>query len=526
MKVVSADQMRQLEMEAGKLGLPSSILMEKAGLAVARQVRAHLQGVIGKRLLVLVGPGNNGGDGLVAARHLRDWGAQVQLYLVGARPEADPNLKLVLERGLPILEARGEEGLLALGRALARTEGVVDAVLGTGRARPLEGLFKAVLERVAEAKGQRPGLPIFALDLPSGLDADGLASDPAALAAAVTITLAYPKRGLFAFPGAEKVGKLVTVDIGIPPDLAQDVPLEVLTPSWARRALPPRPLDANKGSFGRVLAVVGSVNYIGAAFLACAGAIRVGAGLVTLATSASLHPILAAKLTEVTHLPLPEAASGIIAAEGMQVVLQGLGGYDVLLIGCGLGQHPATREFATQVLFSLPPEVRAAVDADGLNALASVPQWWQRLAAPCVLTPHPGEMARLRGLTVAEVQRSRLEVAQEAAALWGQVVVLKGAYSVIAAPEGQVRLSPWANPGLASAGTGDVLAGAIAGFMAQGLPSFTAACLGVYVHGAAAELVREELGDAGMAAADLLPALPWSIQGVKKAPARGTAQVQ
>ncbi|MFH1002715.1 MAG: NAD(P)H-hydrate dehydratase, partial [Chloroflexota bacterium] len=295
---------------------------------------------------------------------------------------------------------------------------------------------------------------------------------------------------------------------------ADAVTTELITAGWARAALPARPPDANKGTFGRVLVVAGSINYIGAAYLACSGALRVGAGLVTLATASSLQPVLAARLAEATYLPLAEAAPGVIAPQAAETIKEQLDRYDVLLLGCGLGQGPETLEFISGVLFG--KELPAAVlDADALNSLAILPDWWQRLADDAILTPHPGEMARLCGVPVAEVQADRVGIALRAAGEWHMTVVLKGAYTVIAAPDGRCRISLVANPGLASAGTGDVLAGAIAGLAAQGLSRFDAACLGVYLHGQAGEMVRDELGDAGMLASDLLPALPVVIKKLK-----------
>lgn len=512
MKVVSAQQMRDMERRCAESGLPSSVLMDNAGLAFAREVRRWRGSIVGSPVLVLVGPGNNGGDGLVAARHLHDWGASVHLYLYGQRTDADPNYRLARERGIAMAEAADDDGFTVLRSLLASAEVVVDALLGTGRLRPIEGVLKGMLDEVRIAKERCPHLGILALDLPTGLDADSGAADPSCIAADLTVTLGYPKLGLFAFPGAARVGKLAVADIGIPPHLGEGIAVEMLTPHWARAVLPRRPLNAHKGTFGRVLAVVGSINYTGAAYLACAGAARVGAGLVTLATARSLLPILAAKLTEVTYLPLPESEGGVIAAEAAPVIREQLDG-SVLLLGCGLGQRPSTVELVQRLLTAASPRAWV-VDADGLNILAQTPEWWRTWEGEAILTPHPGEMARLTGLPMEEIQGKRLEVAQQAAAWWGKVVVLKGAHTIIAAPQGRARISPVANPGLASAGTGDVLAGAIAGLLAQGLSSFDAAAAGVYLHAAAAEMVRTNLGDAGMLASDLLPALPLVIKGL------------
>ncbi len=517
MKILTTEQMRQVEQECAKIDLPSSVLMENAGKAVAEEVRQILGDINKQRILILIGPGNNGGDGLVAARHLHDWGARVSLYLLSQRPPDDPNLMLVQERGIPCIEATQVENLDRLDESLSSANAVIDALFGTGKSRPLRGVFLQALDRVSRAKKKYPGLHLIALDLPSGLNADTGAVDPACLYVDNTITLGFPKPGLFNSPGAERAGKITVVDIGMPAYLAERVTTELITNEWAKSVLPQRPPQANKGSFGRVLVVAGSINYIGAAYLACSGAMRIGAGLVTLATATSLQPILASKLTEVTYLPLPESHRGIISLHAARLVHQELSHYDVLLLGCGLGQSQSAIRFIESTLFRVKPMLPSLVlDADALNTLAKIPNWWQQLTDDAILTPHPGEMARLVGVSVYEVQSDRAGIAKKVAQDWHKTIVLKGAYTVIATPDGRTKISPIANPGLASAGTGDVLTGAIAGLLAQGLSLFDAAALGVYLHGEAGEIVKFRLGDAGMIATDLLPVLPVVIKQLKE----------
>ena len=517
MKILTANQMRQVEQECGKIGLPTDVLMENAGRAVAEAVKKIVGDIARQNILVLVGPGNNGGDGLVAGRWLHDWGARVNLSLLGPRPAEDRNFALVQERGISWLDASQDNNFSRLDDWLSSATAILDAIFGTGKSRPLGGVFASVLNKVSEVKAHRPELRIIALDLPSGLDADSGSVDPACLLADDTVTLGFPKPGLFNFPGAERAGRITVVDIGIPAHLAKEGVSEVITDDWARSVLPPRPLTANKGNFGKVLVVAGSINYIGAAYLACNGAMRVGAGLVTLATATSLQPILATKLTEVTYLPLPESSPGIIAPEAARLVKRALGEYSVLLVGCGLGQSKSAVRLVKSVLFHLKTaRPSLIVDADGLNTLAKVRHWWRRLTRDAILTPHPGEMARLTGMSIAEIQSDILGTAKKAAQEWHKTVVLKGAYTVIAAPDGRSMVRSFANAGLASAGTGDVLAGVIAGLVAQGVPLFEAAAGGVYLHGKAGEMVRDQLGDAGMVASDLLPALPPVIKQLKE----------
>jgi len=510
--------MRQLEESCAQTGLTTDVLMENAGKAVAEEVRRILGDISQQQILLLIGPGNNGGDGLVAARHLHDWGAKVITYLYGQRPARDPKLKAIRERRITRVEAPKDEDLDKLGGFLTSAGAVIDALFGTGTAHPFGGLLMMVLDKVRRARKKRPGLRIIALDLPSGLNADTGAVDPGCLYADNTITLAFPKPGLFKFPGAERVGEITVADIGMPADLAEKAASEYIPSEWVKSVLPERPPQANKGSFGRVLVVAGSINYIGAAYLACSGALRVGAGLVTLATATRLQSILASKLTEVTYLPLPESRPGLLSPEAARLIFRQFDRYNVLLLGCGLGQSEPVIRVIRSILLgkSKPPLPSLVLDADALNTLANTPGWWNLLTTDAILTPHPGEMARLTGMTAEEVQSDRLGIAKKMAVEWHKTIVLKGAYTVIAAPDGQTRISHIANPGLASAGTGDVLTGAIAGLVAQGLSLFDAAACGVYLHGMAGEMVKARLGDAGMIATDLLPELPQVIKQLKE----------
>ena len=516
MKIVTSEQMRLLEERSEAAGVSTDALMENAGLAVAESLRRHLGSVPGRRIVLLVGKGNNGGDGLVTARHLRSWGGLVQVWLVGSRPKGEPRLAEARAQGLPINEA-DDGGLHRLRESLDEADAVVDAVLGTGASRPLEGTLGRALAEAAAAKARRPAMVVLALDLPTGLDADTGAVDPACLAADITVTLGRPKAGLYRFPGAEYTGRVDIAEIALPDGLDAEVPLELITREWARSHLPKRPLASHKGTFGRTMIVAGSRHYVGAAILAANAAGRVGAGLVTLAVPESLQAAVAAGAVEATHLPLPEASPGEPSPQAAADVLGSLSGYSSLLLGSGIGRSAGAESLVQGILLSgasLPPVV---VDADGLNLLPQLkgPEWWRHVDAPAVLTPHPGEMARLAGVTTKEVGEDRVAMATGSAAKWNKVVALKGAFTVVALPDGRAMLSPFSNPGLASAGTGDVLAGAVAGLLSQGPSLEVAAALGVYLHGQAGEIVRDELGEAGMLAGDLLGALPTAIEHVK-----------
>ena len=515
LKILTANQTRQVDQDCANIGLPSDKLMENAGAAVADEVRKILGTVSDKVILILIGPGNNGGDGLVAARHLQEWGAKVTLFLFSERPPDDQNLKLAQEHGTACIDATKETSLDKLTELLSSTSAIIDAVFGIGRIRPFHGIMKKALDMMNQAK--RPGLRIIAVDLPSGMNADTGAVDPSCLYADNTITLAFPKIGLFKSPGAERTGRITVADIGIPTYLAEQATDELITTDWIRSILPRRPINANKGTFGKVLVIAGSNNYIGAAYLACSSTMRIGTGLVTLATAARIQSILATKLTEATYLPLPESHPGIISPGAAKLIHKNLNGYNAILLGCGLGQSQPVIKLIEDLLLKVREAPSPLIlDADALNILAIVPNWWQRLNGDAILTPHPGEMSRLAGITVDEVQSDRIGITKEMARKMNKTIVLKGACTVIATPDGRTAISPIANPGLSSAGTGDVLSGIIAGLVAQGLSFFDASAAGVFLHGEAGEMVRARLGDTGMIASDLLPVLPLVIKQLKE----------
>jgi len=515
-KVVTVDQMKAIEQRSADAGVSWQELMENAGLATALEVKRYVKDVVGLSILVLIGPGNNGGDGLVIARQLHDWGAQVHVYLCTNRSDDDPNLALIQKCNISTTEAGSDKDLSVLDDVLLYADVVIDSLLGTGRSRPIDSALKDVLDKVCTAATEDSDIVLVAVDLPSGLDADSGACDPACLHVDLTVTLGYPKAGFFAFPAWDHLGELIVVDIGLVEELADDITTEIITPWWVGDSLPNRPADANKGTFGKLMVIAGSINYVGAAYLACQSAMRVGTGLVTLATPKTLQPMLAAKLVEATYVPLPESEAGIINPDASDVIKQQIAGYDALLVGCGMGQHDSVKEFVKGLLLSSKIKIPVIVDADGLNILAQIPNWWQKLNGDVVITPHPGEMARLIGIKVEDVQKDRIEFARKYATQWNVMIVLKGAHTVVVAPDGEVKLSTVANPGLASAGTGDVLAGCIAGLAAQGLNPFAAAVCGVYLHADAGEAVAEQLGDTGMIASDLLSVLPLVIRDAKE----------
>ncbi len=508
MHIVTVAEMRELEARAEReYGLTSHILMENAGKSAADILAQYIRQqrpLEGLNVLFLIGPGNNGGDGLVVARYLEQWGANVSLY---RWKEQD---LIVHGHEIPVWEMEA-----TLSAAILSAEYIIDAVLGTGRSRPLPDDLRTLLGRVRQQRESRDSLRIVAIDLPTGLNADTGEVDHGTIPADLTITLACPKQGFFFFPGRAYIGELFVGDIGLPPEMEQHLQTEMLTGALVDTFLPQRPLDSNKGTFGKVMLLSGSLPYPGSAFLAGSAAGRIGAGLVTLAITEQMLHIYASSLHEATYVILPEEQAGSI--ERVNTLLKHLEGYRALLIGPGLGQSPYIREVILQVLEHLRglPEgqrPQLVVDADGLNNLSALEHWWLLLPAGTVITPHPGEMGRLcNGLKVSGGKIDRLELARNKAREWQVTLVLKGACTIITEPGGRTRINWLANPALATAGTGDVLAGMVAGLLAQKVPPFDAASAAVYLHTAAAELVSADLGHMGLMAADLLPQIPRAI---------------
>ena len=522
MKIVTIDQMRELEARAEReLGMSSRVLMEHAGRSAADLFHRWAGDVQDRNVVLLIGPGNNGGDGLVVARHLKAWGARITLYLW---KEGQIVLGGVGGLTMPV-----RDDLKHLRIALASADFALDAILGTGRSRPLDPTMRAVLAMVREERERRSSLRVVAIDLPTGVNADTGEADEGAIPADLTITLANPKVGLFFFPGAALVGDLKVGSIGLPKVMDAAIHLEILTDELVRALLPARPLDSNKGTFGKVMVLAGSPPYPGSAYLAATAAGRVGAGLITLAVGPEMLPIYSVKLSEATFVLLPDERTP--SEERAKALLHALDGYHVLVMGPGLGRSETTRAFLLKVLDGLRamPDAerpRLLVDADGLNNLSTFERWWELLPKESILTPHPGEMRRLcGGQEVSSGGPDRLAIAQSRAREWGQIVVLKGACTIIAAPDGRARINWRGNPALASAGTGDVLAGTIGGLLAQGMVPYDAASAGVFLHSRAGALVCGTLGDAGLLAGDLLPLLPVArkriVSSSTKAPESG-----
>ena len=518
MKIVTAKQMREIENRFFATGTSSEELMELAGKAVARCAFNHLQNLTQSSVGVLVGPGKNGGDSLIAAKYLYQWGAEVNVFICGKRSRKDDKIVSLSQKPIGIYDTNIDVGAEKLQELLPETDVIVDGVFGLGFNRPMDDTISASVSAVNNERNRRHNLTVISVDVPSGLNSDTGSIDPNCIYADVTCVLGRPKLGFYRFPGANYVGEVEINEIGIPNEFDGSEMPELMTHSWAERVLPPRPLDAHKGEFGKILIIGGSKNYVGAPSLAAMGALRVGVGMVTVAVPEGIFNSVAVNNLEPTYISLPEITPGVLSPEVCNTLIEEIPKYNAVLIGCGLGLEIQTQKMLESVLYdieNLPPVV---VDADGLNLLSrSVGgEWSERFRSPAIVTPHPGEMRRLWGKEDVMSNEDRLIQSSVAARLWNKTVVLKGPFTVTASVEGHTMVSPFANPSLATAGTGDVLGGVIAGFLAQGLSFMDAGSLGVYVHGLAGSRLRDELGDTGILAGDLLPILPKVIKEIKE----------
>ena len=508
-KLVSVAEMQSIEREANEKGLSYRDMMENAGTNLAFFVHETFGEHSPRTAFALIGSGNNGGDALVALSKLNKLGWKTSAYIVKTRPEGDDQLQRYLQTGGKVFFIEQDTDQSILGSLLAHPSVLIDGILGTGVRFPLSSETEQVMGFVKQLIAGSEDVPcVIAVDCPSGVDCDTGAVASNVIPADVTFTMAAIKRGLFAFPAAELVGKIQVGGIGEIKGLEtwQSVKRGVLTDREISQVLPVRSKNAHKGTFGTALVIAGAANYPGAVLLAGTAAYRIGAGLVKIAIPEYIYPAVVGHLKEATWVRLPHT-SGWINEDADQVVFPALSGVNALLVGPGLGLEKTTYEFMRKLVdFNLPATV---IDADGLKLLASIPDWDLLLGERVVLTPHPGEMAILTGISIEEIQTNRLEVAETYAHQWGKVVVLKGAYTVIANPEGSSVLIPFATPALARAGTGDVLAGLIVGLLAQGIPLFEAAYAGAYIHARAGLMIKDKYGNSSsVLAGDLLDVIP------------------
>lgn len=556
-KIVSVDSMRQIEAAADAGGLTYAELMQHAGRAVATRILKALAEhapTEQARVTFLIGPGNNGGDGLVAAKLVAEESdALVRCYLLKPRKDDDPNYVAARDAGLFIANAEDDQRFRVLFNMIASAHVIVDALFGIGVRLPLEGTAQKMLRQIhaaldtpaeddlttalvtpaASTEVLDPLRPyILAVDVPSGLDADSGELDELALHADETVTFIAAKPGLFLFPGAAAAGTVTVAPIGVAADtegLKQET-RALMTAADARERLPVRAPGSHKGTFGKTLIVSGSINYTGAPALCAEAAYRIGAGLVTVGAPGPVVSTLAGHLREATWILLPHDM-GVTSSGAAAVLRREVDRFDALLIGPGLGRESTTREMLEALLAGpsqkeqkrrglgfAPAQANESsadseeanrlpalvIDADGLFLLSKIDSWWTLLPDSTILTPHPGEMGQLTGLSVQEVEADRWGLATQKAAEWQAVVVLKGAHTVVAAPDGRVTVLPFKTAALSTAGTGDVLAGMIAGLRSQGLDAYDAAVTAGYIHGLAGQIAEDEMGTRAPVAGDIV----------------------
>jgi ADP-dependent NAD(P)H-hydrate dehydratase / NAD(P)H-hydrate epimerase len=506
-KLVTAEQMRTIEQSCVDRGITLDRLMQNAGTALAakaEQMAGH------GTILLLVGPGNNGGDGLVAAALLAARGRHVSVYTF-KRPDASPFDGYVVRA-----EDDPDRSVL---RLLAGTSALlVDALLGIGQSRTVEGELATIVSCANTTRGS--STRALAVDIPTGVEADGGKVLGQAFLADGTLCMGFVKLGCVLYPGSAYAGSLYLTDAGIPEELGDTVPQSLTDSQTAATLMPERGYEANKGSSGRVLAITGSHDFSGAPVLVSLAAYRAGAGLVELAIPDRIKSSVASHALEPIFLPLPDV-DGKLGPNGLGKITESFDKARAFVLGSGMGLSESTIQLVRNLLELLrrphgPPGV---IDADGLNAVANIPGWHEGLSN-VVVTPHPGEMSRLTGLQIQAIQEDRIGVARRFALQWGVTVVLKGARTVVASPTGEIAINFSGGPNLATAGTGDVLTGIIGGLLAQGSAPWDAARCGVFLHGCAGDLWRAQQGDVGMLASDLLPILAparQSILGEKEA---------
>lgn len=516
MYLVTAKEMQTMDRQTiDTSGIPGQILMENAGRGATQMLLEKFQALSQKRIGILSGRGNNGGDGFVMARYLAESSHRVCVYLLSEKSkvkgDAKTNLMLLDSLEVPVVEVPDKKSFQSRMTAIRHEDIWIDAILGTGLTSDVRGYFKDVIEFINQSRK-----PVFAVDIPSGLNSDTGRPRGVCIRAHATATFGFAKIGHLLYPGADCTGDLGIIDIGIPPHIVREIgPRQtLLTPDIICNAFKPRAPDAHKGTTGHALIVAGSPGKTGAAAMAATSAMRAGAGLVTLGLPAGLNAVVEPMVLEAMTVQLDETENGSLAASSAEPILSLLEDKDCLAIGPGLGTGSATKDLISEVISKA--SVPMVIDADGLNALAGNTGVLLKVNAPVILTPHPGEMARLMDSTPEKVQADRVACAREFAQSFRTHLILKGARTVIAHPDGRVIINPTGNPGMAAGGMGDVLTGLIAGLLAQGYSPQSSAHLAVWLHGAAADALSQTKGPVGFLASEVMAEIPTQIKRVAR----------
>jgi len=515
MKVATAEQMQELDRKSiENYKIPGIVLMENAGRGAAEVISKTFPDIQHKKVAVISGKGNNGGDGFVIARHLMNQGTMVKVFLLtdprALRGDAETNYQIFYRMKGDILPLPSSKDYQKIKKELEKFDLLVDGIFGTGLDAEVRGYYREVIDHLNTLQK-----PMVAIDIPSGLDANTGKPFGTAIKATLTITFGLPKIGLLISPGLDYAGEVKVIDIGIPKRLVDEERIQtyLLEGDEIRRWVSTRRRpETHKGDYGHLLVLAGSVGKTGAAAMACEAALRMGAGLVTLAIPKSLNPIMEMKLTEVMTEPLPETPKQTLSLRAYSSILRLCENKSAVVIGPGIGTFKETQALVVKLVKSL--ELPMIIDADGITALSTQPKIFPLNNRNLVLTPHPGEMARLIRSTPKEIQGDRIGVSRNFAQSNHLYLVLKGHRSLIATPKGEIFINPTGNPGMASGGTGDVLTGMIGGLVCQGLDILTSLQISVYLHGWAGDEVAREIGEKSLVATDILRKIPTLLQGM------------
>jgi len=518
MKIASSKEIHEIESKSEKFGISTKILIKNAGLKIAQNIINEIDNISLTNIVVLVGKGNNGNDGLIAASHLSSWGIKVIAYLCIKRPPNDYYLKTAHNNGV-LIQLPSIDYKKQIKDIFKKTNIVIDAILGTGNKKRLSSPISDILNCLKTSKIKNEKLKIIAIDIPSGINPDTGSIDSNCVPVDKTFILGIYKIGMFENSNQYFYGQKIILDIGLPKNIDEHIKYELITRSWAKKHIPKRSPSASKDDFGRVFMIVGSKNYPGAASLAANSAMRSGAGLVTLAITESIKPIVANNTIESVFLSLPCNDNGnILPKSAMKIIEEKIINHNVFLYGCGINQTKEM-QMLTKLIFSSKVNFpNTVIDADGLNILAKLNKegisWWENMPSSTILTPHLKEMSRLTGIEAKSIQKSRVSICVEFAKIWNKIIVLKGPNTIIAFPNKKAMISSFTNPLLATAGTGDILAGLIAGLIAQKAPPEIAATLGVYIHSESALLTSYNLKMSSIIASDLILSIPKTIKSI------------
>lgn len=514
MKLVKPDEMKKIDKWAiEEVGIPGVVLMENAGRGTVDKMEEEYGPLEYKKIIIVCGKGNNGGDGFVISRCLKKRKADISVFLIGkikdVKGDARINLEIILNMGIDVCEIFNNKILTTFKESLDAADIIVDAIFGTGFKGRIKGIAVDIIELINDRK-----ISNVSIDVPSGINSMDGSIEGSCVRANLTCTMCLPKRGLYLYPGRDYCGKLCVIDIGTPQYILDEIDVELIDRVLARSILPERPQYGHKGTFGKILILAGSPGFTGAAELSSISALRSGAGLVYLGIPESLNYILEEKVTEVVTIPLPETNSQTLASSAVGVLDKYIENIDVFALGPGIGIHKETRELIIKIIES--SEKPIIIDADGLNNLKRSDL--KKKHPTLILTPHPGELSRLTGKNVGYINMNRIDIAIELAKEWNVILVLKGAPTVVASPEGRCFVNTTGSSALATAGSGDVLTGIIAGFCAQGVDIFLSSVLGVFIHGLSGDLAAERKTEYSVIAGDVMDKIPDAIKMIQSTP--------